>query len=188
MAPALRSAFEGLTKKYIDPSCRNAYSCEMEPLARSSGSRLHMANDPLEQRHRGYGVRKRLCRRSCHVHEGQIRKTPAEELDEKFVLGQAWDVGTCIAVQWPFLSFLALLLALELGFFVAVMVVNQMSLWNGDWKSSILALLFHGFGGTGDANKEGMSLSSAAMMLDAARQIKTRLEDCDGSWRLSEDI
>lgn len=116
---------------------------------------------------------------------GQIRKNPIVEEVDKFVLGQAWDTRTCIAVHWPLLSFLAILLALELCFFVAVMVVNQMSHWNGDWKSSTLALLFLG-GTKWNASQEGMSsLSSVATMRDAAKQMKTRLEEGDGSWRLN---
>lgn len=118
----------------------------------------------------------------------QIRKNSADSATGKFVLGQAWEIQTCIVVHWSFLSFFSVLLALELAFFLAVMVVNQLSHWNGDWKSSTLALLFHGLGDASDANKKEMPLSNTAMMLDAAKQMKARLEESDGNWRLFEDI
>lgn len=133
---------------------------------------------------------------------GQIRKNPGDATAEtqmspgdaaayaaaeRPVLGQSWDTHTCIRVRWPFLSFLAVLLALELVFVVAVMVASRLSRWDGDWKSSTLALLFHGPGAAASENKEGVPLSSAAMMLDAAKQMKTRLEERgDGDWRLAE--
>ncbi|CAM1508163.1 Fc.00g050110.m01.CDS01 [Cosmosporella sp. VM-42] len=116
---------------------------------------------------------------------GQIRKNPVDGDDGNSVLGQAWHTETCIVVHWGFLSFLAALLALELVFFVAVMVVNQLSRWNGDWKSSALPLLFHSLDGTGVANKEGRHFSSAAMMLDVAKQVKGKVEERDGSWHIS---
>ncbi|KAL6884705.1 hypothetical protein GGI43DRAFT_426742 [Trichoderma evansii] len=119
---------------------------------------------------------------------GQIRKNSADSATGKFVLGQAWEIQTCIAVHWSFLTFFSILLALELAFFVAVMVVNQLNHWNVDWKSSTLALLFPGLSDASDANNKEMPLSNTVMMLNAAKQIKARLEESDGNWRLFKDI
>ncbi|GJN70634.1 hypothetical protein PLICBS_004692 [Purpureocillium lilacinum] len=117
----------------------------------------------------------------------QMRRNPETEA-EAFALGQSWKADTCIGVQWAFLSFPATLLVLEVLFFAGLVLAGRHSAWLGDWKSSALAPLFHGFarvddgarGGTGGRAAPG----SADGMLAAAKRIEVRLTDDGGQWML----
>lgn len=73
----------------------------------------------------------------------RMRQSP-DGLNLTAVGGQAWHTDTCISVQWPWFAFPAALLALTIGFLVATIgqSLNDSSIQI--WKSSPLALLFHG--------------------------------------------
>ncbi|KPM35255.1 hypothetical protein AK830_g11323 [Neonectria ditissima] len=102
----------------------------------------------------------------------QMRKNPSEPNSTWTVTGQAFNVETCVEVRWRFLSYLAALLALELLFFGAVMVVNYTTPWDGDWKSSSLAPLVHGLDSGRNLATEGAPLADTKTMLAAAKPIK----------------
>lgn len=115
----------------------------------------------------------------------QMRMDPSNEVEAFPVGGQSFATETCIEVRWAFLSFIIVLLALELLFFGGVMVVNHRAPWDGDWKSSSLAPLFHGLGDGGRTNSIGAPLATSKTMLAGARPMKAQLVEGDEGWRLA---
>lgn len=61
------------------------------------------------------------------------------------VVGVAKEEKTCIAVRWPWLAFPTCLVLLTLAFFVVLVITTRPTdLRPAIWKSSPLALLYHG--------------------------------------------
>lgn len=61
-----------------------------------------------------------------------------------YALGSAYGLQTCIGVQWAWLSLPAAVLGLAIIFLVATILQTAMRSPHATWKSSPLALLFHG--------------------------------------------
>jgi hypothetical protein len=99
--------------------------------------------------------------------------------------GSVFRVETCISVRWAYLAFPAALVLLTLAFFVAVLVETTHQRSRLDWKSSSLALLFHGLDPeTGDALRAPPETSSE--MKRAAERIKVRFKRTDRGWGFSQ--
>lgn len=87
---------------------------------------------------------------------------------------------TCIRVQWLWLALPASLLLLTVVFLVATMMRMSFRYVRHIWKSSALALLFHGFS-TDTLQKYGPVGSSDTE--EKARQMRAQLRFADGEWR-----
>jgi hypothetical protein len=88
-----------------------------------------------------------------------------------FVHGKVLASHTCVTVRWWWVSFLLALLALELLFMAGTIFVWCRGSWKEDWKSSSLAVLFHGVGTAwrGVPTREDMSLLSEAVNVQLCR-------------------
>lgn len=119
----------------------------------------------------------------------QMRNVPdADEPDMlKQVHGQSFRNEVCIRVEWKFLSFLAVLIGLELLFAVTVIVLNHRSPWDGNWKSSSLALVFQNLGPPEPASKEGMAPGSEQALAAAAEPMNVSLSRVEGRWQLTRE-
>lgn len=118
-----------------------------------------------------------------------MRQNSADTNALRFVTGQAITMKACLVVRWAWLSLPASLLGLELAFLATVIFVTSTSKhWGEDWKSSILALLFHGLEGNPPRKKEGDQSSntipgSADGMMEAARGVMVQLRKGDAGWQ-----
>lgn len=110
---------------------------------------------------------------------------------EKSVLkaenGQALQLETCIHVRWKFLSFLAILLALELVFFVGIVFANLRSAWGADWKSSSLALVFQNIGQVRVPHPHEGVPELERSLRQEAMATKVTFALVDGRWQLCRD-
>lgn len=111
--------------------------------------------------------------------------------------GDAHYSETCIIVRWRYLSFLALLLALDLVFFGMVVYYSQRNpWWCENWKSSALPLLaqaIHDKNGSAVSSPYGhnrMSSGGSNIILEdidpatLARDVEVRLVEDQGQWKL----
>jgi hypothetical protein len=99
-------------------------------------------------------------------------------------VGTAWRTETCITVQWAWLSLPASLLLFAIVFLsltIWKMENSQVNLW----KSSPLALLFHGIG-HGLKEQHG-TLEEVREMKVAARSISARVDQLSGTWHLTTE-
>ena len=98
------------------------------------------------------------------------------------VYGTAYSTETCIRVQWAWLTLPASLLVLTIFFLVATAIHSRR--WHKTWKSSSLALIFHGFRDT-TRDKHGI-LTRTDEMENAAERIRAQLGDWEHGWRFVE--
>lgn len=102
------------------------------------------------------------------------------------VIGDMFHTEACIKVKWRFLSFLAVLLAIEIIFFVAVVIINHRSpQWRENWKSSALPLLFQA---VDEKELESYEDRSSFEKFEGnlgkrAKSALVRLVEEDGEWR-----
>lgn len=125
-----------------------------------------------------------------------MRKNSLDATDLAFVQGQAQRTEICVNVQWAWISLPAALLGLGILFLVAVIFTTRMKMnhrWQGDWKSSSLALMFHGLdesviaGPRGELDKGNNDLPlRQSEMYDSAKQIKVKLRRGENGWRFSD--
>lgn len=115
----------------------------------------------------------------------QFRQSPASlPGDVRFVMGQAQNTNTCIRVQWGFLSYLAAVLVLVIGFLATLVVMNHLDTWSNDWKSSTLAVVFRaGMKEPGEKSSTFVNPKQAEMR-DVAKSMRVRLMEGDNGWRL----
>ena len=98
------------------------------------------------------------------------------------VKGTAYASRTCVRVRWPWLSLPGALLLLAVSFLA-------MTIWTTNrrqaivWKSSPLALLFHGFDRNVAANYS--AIVKPEEMKEAARSIYTKMEKQQTRWHLA---
>lgn len=109
----------------------------------------------------------------------------ATDIPEK-ITGDTLHTEPCIKVKWRFLSFLAVLLAIEIVFFVAVVIINHRSpQWRENWKSSALPLLFQA---VDEKELEFYNDRSSFEKFEGnlgkrAKSALVRLVEEDGEWR-----
>lgn len=99
----------------------------------------------------------------------------------RYAVGETWTAEICYSVQWGWLSYLAVLLFMEMVFFGAVVVKTQLSGWDMDWKSSPLVAFFHPLY-VGDAGSF-QCVSTRDAMLASARGIHISLIPETDGWR-----
>lgn len=99
----------------------------------------------------------------------------------RYAVGETWTMEICYSVQWGWLSYLAVLLFMEMVFFGAVVVKTQLSGWDMDWKSSPLVAFFHPVH-AGDVGIFQCD-STRNTMLASARWINISIVPETGRWR-----
>jgi hypothetical protein len=90
--------------------------------------------------------------------------------------GEAKEAKTCIAVRWPFLAYPAALAVLTLIFFLAMVLVTRSTghrPWV--WKSSPLALLYHGLVGWEESISNTVLIEDMKGMGEAAKSTAVKL-------------
>jgi hypothetical protein len=100
------------------------------------------------------------------------------------VIGDAWRSDTCMAVRWPWLAYPAALLALTVVFLLATIVQSASYSRNWVWKSSPLALLFHGL--DTDLREKFRLVASTEAMEQTAKGLSVKLEHEKGELRFFE--
>ena len=109
------------------------------------------------------------------------------------VTGDALYNEVCIRVKWRYLSFLAVLLAIEVLFFAAVVFISQRSpWWCENWKTSALPLLAQAIRGEDVANGPARWSTGSNIVLEgfapdqmAAKKVEVRLVEQHGEWRFA---
>lgn len=98
--------------------------------------------------------------------------------------GQVFQTETCIHVRWGYIAFPVALVVLTIIFLV-VMIIETSRYHNGDaFKSSSLALLFHGL--DAEARSQYGEMGSVRDMEVAAKQMRVRLRRTDKAWEFTE--
>jgi hypothetical protein len=93
-------------------------------------------------------------------------------------IGEAKEAKTCIAVRWPFLTYPAALAVLTLIFFLAVVLVTRPTGHRPRvWKSSPLALLYHGLVGWEESVSNTILIEDMKGMEDAAKSTAVKLDN-----------
>ncbi|KAF2138636.1 uncharacterized protein K452DRAFT_256275 [Aplosporella prunicola CBS 121167] len=101
----------------------------------------------------------------------------------QWVQGKAMASQTCIRVRWAWISLPAALFCLTVLFLAFTMLRTRMLQQLGYWKSSIVALLFHGL--DRESSERFASLSKRGDMYDTADRVKVQLRpDRNNSWKL----
>jgi len=92
---------------------------------------------------------------------------------------------TCLGVRWPWLAFPTALALLTLAFFIAMLVESRprASKYASIWKSTPLALLFHGLE---LLDRRHGYVNDVDGMETMAREIKVRLETTNDGLKLVE--
>ena len=100
-------------------------------------------------------------------------------------LGEVHLTQSCIQVQWLFIIYPAIVVALALVFFLNMLFETSHDKTDFVWKSSPLALIFHGLGG-GAMNQTNKKSNLVKMkdMEKAARALAVRLSETESGWKL----
>ncbi|SLM34292.1 hypothetical protein LPUS_03036 [Lasallia pustulata] len=88
--------------------------------------------------------------------------------------GHVWQTETCIEVRWGYLAFPIALVLLTMIFLVAVIMETSHHQEADAWKSSALALLFHGLDPR-TRDLQGAGMESMKEMETAAKGMRVRL-------------
>ncbi|KAH0428466.1 hypothetical protein CcaCcLH18_09024 [Colletotrichum camelliae] len=108
----------------------------------------------------------------------------------KWASGTVKGMETCVYVEWVWIVYPAALLILQAVFSVMVLAGPRITRSRGGlrdsaWKSSPLALLFHGL--DGDVRREFGNMTSVNQMNKVAQEVKVQLNRVDGvddkGWR-----
>jgi hypothetical protein len=92
------------------------------------------------------------------------------------IQGTAYELQAYISIQWGWLAYPAALLVLTQLFFILVVVQSAV---NGTaiWKSSPLALLFHGLSGLSVQQEQACNAMDISKMDEIAKNIEVRLQE-----------
>ena len=103
--------------------------------------------------------------------------------------GAVYHDQTCLGVRWPWLAFPTTVALLTLAFFVALLIESRPRSSSPSapvWKSSPLALLFHGLELQHPWHVEGTGVDRMDGMDKLAKEISIRLENTDDGLKLLE--
>ncbi|OMP88701.1 hypothetical protein BK809_0005423 [Diplodia seriata] len=101
-----------------------------------------------------------------------------------FVQGTVLESQTCIRVRWAWISLPATLLFLTIVFLVLTVLQAVRQRWQGTWKSSAIALLFHGF--DADTRKGFGMMADRSEMSDTSEHVQVQLRYEEGGWTFVE--
>ncbi|KAL1383831.1 hypothetical protein HDK64DRAFT_257523 [Phyllosticta capitalensis] len=115
----------------------------------------------------------------------QMRRNP-DAADIPSVNGTVLDSVTCVRVRWIWLLYPISALCLTVVFLSMAIFQGRAShqLWHNDWKSSSLALLFHGL--EAETRNAYGAVPKQEDMVKAAEQIRVQLVEGENGWRFSE--
>ncbi|KAF7509296.1 hypothetical protein GJ744_008190 [Endocarpon pusillum] len=101
--------------------------------------------------------------------------------------GEAFHTQTCVHIRWLFLLYPAVLVLLAIIFFIVmVFETRHREISRHDWKSSPLALLFHGLDRLSMGNGEYASVTQASEMERIADHTPVRLAQTSYGWQFSK--
>ena len=112
-----------------------------------------------------------------------MRQNGAENFSAP-AIGQAFRGQTCVHIQWLFLAYPAALVLLAIIFFVCmVFETRRGEVSRLDWKSSPLALLFHGLDRQAMSSEELAELTRESEMERIAEHTSVRLIQRENGWQ-----
>ncbi|KAK8225842.1 hypothetical protein HDK90DRAFT_68222 [Phyllosticta capitalensis] len=116
----------------------------------------------------------------------QMRQSPDPTEKLRFVTGTVYDSVTCVEVRWiwllyPFIALFLTVIFLALAIFQGRATHQP---WHNDWKSSSLALLFHGL--EPETREKYGPVPKQKDMIEAAEKIRVQLVQGEEGWRFSE--
>jgi Protein of unknown function (DUF3176) len=99
--------------------------------------------------------------------------------------GEALRLQTCVHIRWPFLAYPAALVLLAIIFFISMIIETRgAETSRHDWKSSPLALLFHGLDRDSIMNRDEIAESVRAReMSKIAEHTPVRLSQTEHGWQ-----
>ena len=103
----------------------------------------------------------------------------------EYARGVTLETQTCITVQWAWIALPAALLVLAVVFLAATILKTSNLAQDAVWKSSSLALLFHGLS-PGLLNQH-TALGQNSEMERAAKEIRPKLEHSQAGWMFVEE-
>jgi hypothetical protein len=106
-----------------------------------------------------------------------MRHYTNDDDDIRFTRGTIMVNDTCVSVQWEWMSFLAIMLLLTLIFLGATIVYWHRGTWREDWKSSSLAVLFHGV----EPPRQGLLRQEE--IYKASRDVRVQLRGSGNDWQ-----
>jgi hypothetical protein len=100
-------------------------------------------------------------------------------------VGEPLRLQTCVHIRWPFLAYPAALVLLTIIFFVSMVIETRgAETSRHDWKSSPLALLFHGLDRDAIIDRHEMAESvQAKEMRKIAEHTPVRLSQTENGWQ-----
>ena len=101
-----------------------------------------------------------------------------------YAKGTVMTIQTCITVQWTWISLPAALLVLTLGFLSVTILQTSSHSGEMTWKSSSLALLFHGL--SPDLRAQYGTLREVHDMKTSAKHLQARLQRTHAGWAFVE--
>jgi hypothetical protein len=101
-----------------------------------------------------------------------------------YTKGTVMSIQTCITVQWTWISLPAALLVLTLGFLSVTILQTGSHSGEMTWKSSSLALLFHGL--NPDLRAQYGTLREVHDMKTSAKHLQARLQRTHAGWAFVE--
>ncbi|KAI9729834.1 MAG: hypothetical protein M1834_006582 [Cirrosporium novae-zelandiae] len=103
-----------------------------------------------------------------------------EKGDTTPAAGQVYRVETCINVRWWYIALPVVLVILTVLFLVAMLAEARNHNRGDDWKSSTLALIFHGL--DSETRHQFGELERTEEMTRAAQQMRVQLQKTDHGW------
>ncbi|KAL4877525.1 hypothetical protein BJY04DRAFT_222079 [Aspergillus karnatakaensis] len=108
-----------------------------------------------------------------------LSESPAQDLKHHTVDGTAYVMEVYVSVNWRWFSLPAALIALAIVFLLATMLINRRQRLHL-WKSSLLAVLFHGLNDLGNEAAYGDDKTVTANQMEkTAKGIQVRLRSVD---------
>lgn len=115
----------------------------------------------------------------------RIRQSP-DAFDLPAISGNAWRNETCIGVRWPWLAYPVALLNLTISFLLATIVQSEAYSRKQIWKSSPLALLFHGL--DNELREKFEHVDRTEEMARTAKELVVKLGREEGELRFVEAL
>lgn len=100
--------------------------------------------------------------------------------------GTVWESQICVRARWVWISLPAALYALTVMFVAFTVLQTKEHRWKGYWKSSAIALLFHGFDER--TRRELGVMRDRSEMYETAEHVQVQLEWKDGDWSFVRSV
>lgn len=114
---------------------------------------------------------------------GDLGEPALDNADRTPAIGRVLRSETCIAVRWEYIALPAALVVLTLVFLIAMIVETSRDRERHDWKSSALALLFHGL--DPEVRAQHGDMHTVQEMESTAREMRVQLTHGDKGWEFT---